>query len=392
MRDAVIVGTVRTPVGRRGGGLASTHPADLSGQVLAALAQRTGFDPADVDDVIWGCVSQVGEQSWNVARSAVLAAGWPETVPATTLDRQCGSSQQAVHFAAAAVISGQAELVVAGGVESMTRVPMGASVGDQRPFGDAVRARYDGVEGFDGDQSVPFSQGVGAEMIAARWRQSRSQLDEFSLASHARAAAAQDAGAFRSEIVAVNGASDDEGIRRDTSLAKLAGLPTPFAATGVVTAGSASQISDGAAALAVTTGDWARAHGLAPLARVHTAVVAADDPVVMLTAVLPATAKALRRAGLSLDDIGVYEVNEAFAPVPLAWLAETGGDPDRLNPRGGAIALGHPLGASGARIMTTLLQQMRDGGIRYGLQTMCEGGGMANATILELLPPPTRLR
>jgi acetyl-CoA acyltransferase len=387
MRDAVIVGAVRTPVGRRGGGLAGIHPADLSGQVLAALAQRTGFDPIDVDDVIWGCVSQVGEQSWNVARSAVLAAGWPETVPATTLDRQCGSSQQAVHFAAAAVISGQADLVVAGGVESMTRVPLGASVGDQRPFGDAVRARYDGVEGFAAGQSVPFSQGVGAEMIATRWRQSRTQLDEFSLASHARAAAAQDAGAFRPEIVAVDGVGADEGIRRDTSLAKLAGLPTPFDPAGVVTAGSASQISDGAAALAVTTGDWARAHGLAPLARIHTAVVAANDPVIMLTAVLPATAKALRRAGLSLDDIGVYEVNEAFAPVPLAWLAETGADDARLNPRGGAIALGHPLGASGARIMTTLLQQMREGRIRYGLQTMCEGGGMANATILELLSP-----
>jgi acetyl-CoA acyltransferase len=386
MRDAVIVGAVRTPVGKRGGGLADVHPVDLSGQVLAALAERAGFDPADVDDVIWGCVSQVGEQSWNVGRSAVLAAGWPERVPGTTLDRQCGSSQQAVHFAAAAVIAGQADLAVAGGVESMTRVPMGTSVGDQRPFGEAVRARYAGAGGFADGAVVPFSQGVGAEMIAARWGHSRAQLDEFSLASHVRAAAAQDAGAVDAELVPVNGLKVDEGVRRDTSLAKLAGLPTPFRPDGVVTAGSASQISDGAAALAVTTSDWARAHGLRSLARIHTAVVAADDPVIMLTAVLPATAQVLLRAGLRLDDIGVYEVNEAFAPVALAWLAETGVDPDRLNPRGGAIALGHPLGASGARIMTTLVHHMRQEQVRYGLQTMCEGGGMANATILELVP------
>jgi acetyl-CoA acyltransferase len=385
MRDAVIVGAVRTPVGRRGGGLAETHPVELSGQVLTALAERAGFEPADVDDVVWGCVSQVGEQSWNVARNGVLAAGWPESVPGTTLDRQCGSSQQAVHFAAAAVLSGQGDLVVAGGVESMTRVPMGASIGDQRPFSDAIYERYAGVEGFAYGSPAPFSQGVGAEMIAARWKQSRAQLDEFSLASHEHAAAAQDAGAFGAELVPVAGVPADEGVRRDTSLAKLAELPTPFHPDGVVTAGSASQISDGAAALAVTTSEWARAHGLRPLARIHTAVVAADDPVIMLTAVMPATATALRRAGLSIDDIGVYEVNEAFAPVPLAWLAETGADPRQLNPRGGAIALGHPLGASGARIMTTLLHQMRDGQIRYGLQTMCEGGGMANATILELL-------
>jgi acetyl-CoA acyltransferase len=274
---------------------------------------------------------------------------------------------------------------VAGGVESMTRVPMGASVGDQSPFGEAVRARYQGVDGFADGQVVPFSQGVGAEMIATRWQQSRSQLDEFSLASHARAAAAQDAGVVDAELVSVDDVRADEGVRRDTSLEKLAELPTPFDPKGVVTAGSASQISDGAAALAVTTSEWARAHGLRPLARIHTAVVAADDPVIMLTAVMPATAMALRRSGLSMDDLGVYEVNEAFAPVPLAWLAETGADPTRLNPRGGAIALGHPLGASGARIMTTLLHQMRDERIRFGLQTMCEGGGMANATILELL-------
>ena len=391
MRDAVIVGAVRTPVGRRKGALAGVHPADLSAHVLRALAERTGLDPADVDDVVWGCVSQVGEQAWNVGRSAVLAAGWPESVPGTTIDRQCGSSQQAVHFAAAAVISGQAELVVAGGVESMTRVPMGSSIEvSGLPHGDQVRERYRGVAGFAADDRIPFNQGVGAELIAQRWGLSRTRLDEFSLQSHRKAAAAQDGGAFEAEIAPVALADGgkfaaDEGIRRDSSLDRLAELPTPFKADGVVTAGSASQISDGAAALAVTTSDWARQHGLRPLARIHTAVVAADDPVVMLTAPIPATAKALRRAGLGIEEIGAYEVNEAFAPVPLAWLAETGADPARLNPRGGAIALGHPLGGSGARIMTTLLHHMRDNDLRYGLQTMCEGGGMANATVVELL-------
>jgi acetyl-CoA acyltransferase len=387
MRDAVIVGAVRTPVGRRKGGLAGIHPVDLSAHVLRALAGRAGFDPADVEDVVWGCVSQVGEQSWNVGRNVALAAGWPESVPGTTVDRQCGSSQQAVHFAAATVLSGQADLVVAGGVESMTRVTMGASVGAGAgvPYGESIRRRYAGVPGFAADDPVPFNQGVGAEMIAERWGFDRTRLDEYSLASHQRAAIAQDAGAFDAEIEPVESVKQDEGIRRDTSLARLAELPTPFRPDGVVTAGSASQISDGAAALAITTSAWAAEHGLTPLARIHTAVVAADDPVIMLTAPIPATAKALRRAGLSLSDIGVYEVNEAFAPVPLAWLAETGADPARLNPRGGAIALGHPLGGSGARIMTTLLHEMRDGAIHYGLQTMCEGGGMANATILELL-------
>jgi acetyl-CoA acyltransferase len=376
MRDAVIVGAVRTPVGRRGGGLAGVHPVDLSAHVLRSLADRAGLDPKQVDDLIWGCVSQVGEQSWNVARHAVLAAGWPESVPGTTLDRQCGSSQQALHFAAAAVLSGQADLVVAGGVESMTRVPMGSSAMGQDPHGPLLRERY-------GD--AQFNQGLGAEMMAERWGLSRSQLDEYSLASHTKAAAAQDAGAFDVEITPIADAKQDEGIRRDTSLSKLAALPTPFKPDGVVTAGSASQISDGAAALAVTSSHWAAAHGLRPLARIHTAVVAADDPVIMLTAPLPATAKALAKAGLALADIGVYEVNEAFAPVPLAWLAETGADESRLNPCGGAIALGHPLGASGARIMTTMLHHMRRENIRYGLQTMCEGGGMANATVVELL-------
>ena len=376
MRDAVIVGAVRTPVGRRKGGLAGVHPVDLAGHVLRALAERAGFDPAQVEDVAWGCVSQVGEQSWNIGRNAVLAAGWPESVPASTLDRQCGSSQQALHFAAATVIAGQADLVVAGGVESMTRVPMGSSAAGADPYGPAVRSRY-GVD--------EFNQGVGAEMVAERWGFSRRQLDEYALASHAAAARAQDAGEFDAEIEPVAGVKRDEGIRRDTSLAKLGELKTPFRADGVVTAGSASQISDGAAALAVTTSEFAAAQGLRPLARVHTAVVAADDPVIMLTAPIPATAKALRKAGLTLSDIGVYEVNEAFAPVPLAWLAETGADPARLNPRGGAIALGHPLGASGARLMTTMVHHMRQTKTRFGLQTMCEGGGMANATIVELL-------
>jgi acetyl-CoA acyltransferase len=390
MRDAVIVEAVRTPVGRRGGALAGVHPVDLSAHVLRALAERSGVDPADVDDVVWGCVSQVGDQSWNVARAAVLAAGWPESVPGTTLDRQCGSSQQALHFAAAAVLAGQCDLVVAGGVESMSRVPMGSSVAGGNAFGPQVRERYRGRAGFAADDPVPFSQGVGAEMVAERWGFSRTRLDEYALASHQKAAAAQDAGEFDAEIAPVvtsdgGKVTADEGVRRDTTLDKLAALKTPFKADGVVTAGTASQISDGAAALAVTTSGWALAHGLRPIARVHTAVVAADDPVVMLTAPMPATAKALRRAGLGIEEIGVYEVNEAFAPVPLAWLAETEADPARLNPRGGAIALGHPLGGSGARIMTTMLHHMRANDIRYGLQTMCEGGGMANATVVELL-------
>jgi len=297
-------------------------------------------------------------------------------VPGTTLDRQCGSSQQALHFAAATVIAGHNDFVVAGGVEAMTRVPMGSSGIGADPYGPAVRERY-GVDS--------FNQGVGAEMVAERWGFSRAQLDEYALASHAAAIRAQDAGEFDAEIEPIAGVKQDEGVRRDTSLERLAGLKTPFRADGVVTAGTASQISDGAAALAVTTSEWAAAHGLRPLARVHTAVIAAADPVIVLTAPMPATAKALARSGLTIADLGVYEVNEAFAPVPLAWLTETGADPARLNPRGGAIALGHPLGASGARIMTTMLHHMRQNGIRYGLQTMCEGAGMANATIVELL-------
>jgi len=384
MRDAVICAAVRTPVGKRGGGLSGVHAVDLSAAVLEALVERTGIDPGVVEDVVWGCVSQVGEQTFNIARNAVLAAGWPESVPGTTVDRQCGSSQQAVAFAAATVISGQADVVVAGGVESMSRVPMGSARGDGSaglPLGPKYLERYDGV--------FP-NQGIGAEMIAERWGLSRTQLDEFSLASHEKAAKAQADGAFDEEIVPVTTpdgtvVSADEGVRVGGSVEKLATLKTPFKEDGVISAGNASQISDGSAALLVTTSEKARELGLRPLARIHTTVMAADDPVIMLTAPIPATQKALQRSGLSLDEIGVYEVNEAFAPVPLAWVHDLGADESRLNPHGGAIAIGHPLGGSGARIMTTLLHRMTSTGTRYGLQTMCEGGGMANATILELL-------
>jgi acetyl-CoA acyltransferase len=381
VRDAVIVAAVRTPVGKRNGGLSGVHPVDLSGQVLQALAGRTGIDPAIVDDVVWGCVSEVGEQTFDIGRNAVLAAGWPESVPGVTVDRQCGSSQQSVHFAAAGVISGQYDVVVAGGVESMSRVPMGSSVAGAWPFGENFRARYDGV--------VP-NQGIGAEMIAERWNLSRTQLDEYSLASHEKAAAAQDDGRFGEQIVPVTTpdgtqVSKDEGIRRGGTVESMAGLKPAFRPDGVITAGNSSQISDGSAALLIMTSAKAAELGLNPLARIHTAVLAAADPVIMLTAPIPATAKALERSGLSIDQIGAFEVNEAFAPVPLAWLAETGADPKVLNANGGAIALGHPLGGSGARLMTTLVYHMRDNGIRYGLQTMCEGGGQANATVLELL-------
>ena len=384
MRDAVICAAVRTPVGKRGGGLSGVHAVDLSAHVLQSLVERAGIDPAVIEDVIWGCVSQVGEQTFNIARSAALAAGWPESVPGTTVDRQCGSSQQSVAFAAATVISGQADVVVAGGVEMMSRVPMGSASnpasGAGRPMGPKFAERYAGVQ---------INQGVGAEMIAERWGFSRTQLDEFSLASHEKAAKAQADGAFEEEIAPVTTpeglVSADEGIRPGGTLEKLGSLKTPFKENGVISAGNASQISDGSAALLVTTSEKARELGLTPLVRIHTTVMAGDDPVIMLTAPIPATKKLLDRSGLSIDDIGVYEVNEAFAPVPMAWLAETGADPDKLNPHGGAIALGHPLGGSGARLMTTMIHRMRNTGTRYGLQTMCEGGGMANATILELI-------
>ncbi|WP_416062147.1 thiolase family protein [Rhodococcus indonesiensis] len=376
MRDAVIVDAVRTPIGRRGGALSEIHPVNLSAHVLTALAERVGFDPGTVDDVIFGCVSQVGEQAGIVSRSAVLAAGWPVTVPATTLTRACGSSQQAVSFAVATVLSGQNDVVIAGGVEVMSRVPMGTAAKNGEHFPKEVLDRF-GVDG--------FSQGVGAEMMAEKWGLSRTVLDEFSLRSHERSAAATDAGAFTGQLAPIAGLTADEGIRRGGSVESLAKLKTVFKEDGVIHAGNSSQISDGAGALLVTTSEYAAAQGWTPMARIHTAVVAADDPVIMLTGPIPATQKALDRSGLSLDDIGAFEINEAFAPVPLAWQAETGVDDARLNPVGGAIAVGHPLGGSGAVLMTRLAHHMRDNGIRYGLQSMCEAGGMANATILELL-------
>lgn len=377
MRDAVIVDAVRTPVGKRNGSLAGTHPADLSAHVLTALAHRTGIDPSIIDDVVWGCVGQVGDQANNIGRSGVLAAGWPTSVPATTVDRQCGSSQQALHFGAAGVVSGQYDIAVVGGVESMSRVPMGSSRQSGQPFGQTVLDRF-AVE--------TFNQGIGAEMIAEKWALSRTRLDEFAVSSHEKAAAAVDSGALAAQIAALPGVlGTDEGIRRGTTVEKLSALKTSFKEDGVIHAGNASQISDGSGALLITTSEKARELGLEPIARIHTAVLAGDDPVMMLTAPIPATAKALAKAGLSIADIGAFEVNEAFAAVPLAWLAETGADPALLNPLGGAIAVGHPLGGSGAVLATRLVHHMRDNGIRYGLQTMCEGGGMANATIFELL-------
>ena len=382
-RDAVIVGAVRTAIGKRNGSLSGINAIDLSAHVLNALAVRTGIDPAAVDDVIWGCVEQVGEQSVNVGRNAVLSAGWPETVPATTIDRQCGSSQQSVHFAAAGLIAGQYEVAIAGGVEMLSRMPIGANAAPEygQPFTESLRARYGVAE---------FNQGMGAELMADRWKLSRTRLDEFSLASHEKAATAIDEGRFTDEIAPFafpDGTvfDTDEGVRRGTTIEKMATLKPAFKPDGVIHAGNSSQISDGAAALLLTTSENASRLGLTPLARVHTAVLAGADPVMMLSAPIPATKRALERSALDIADIGAFEVNEAFAPVPLAWLAETGADEKALNPNGGAIALGHPLGSTGARLMTTLVHHMRRNDIRYGLQTMCEGGGLANATILELM-------
>ncbi|EHB58762.1 acetyl-CoA acetyltransferase [Mycolicibacterium rhodesiae JS60] len=379
-RDAVIVEAVRTPIGKRNGVLSGVHPVDLSAHVLNVLVERTGVNPAVVEDVVWGCGSQVGEQSMDIARTAVLAAGWPDHIPGVTIDRQCGSSQQAVHFATAGLLAGHYDAVVAGGVESMTRVVMGSSRLDADPYGPRFRARF---------PEVPH-QGKGAELIAARWQLSRTDLDELSLQSHQRAIAAQSSGYFDDEIAAVSlpdgGIADrDEGMRPDTTLEKLAALKPAFGAEGIITAGNSSQISDGAAALLMMTSERAAQLGLKPLARIHAAAVVGDDPVLMLTAPIPATALVLKKAGLRIDDIGAFEVNEAFAPIPLAWAAEFGPDMKLVNPNGGAIALGHPIGGSGARIMTSLIHHLRHNGIRYGLQTMCEGGGQANATIVEAL-------
>ena len=380
MRDAVIVAAVRTPVGKRGGGLAAVHPVDLSALVLTEIARRTGLDPALVDDVIWGCVSQIGDQSSNIARFAVLAADWPESIPGTTVNRACGSSQQAVDFAAHAVMCGAMDIVVAGGVESMSRVPLGVTRTVGMPYGPAVLARYD---------DFSFNQGISAELIAEKWGLSRTGLDTFAVRSHALAAAAVDSGAFDAQLLPVpagdHEVTADEGVRRDSSVERLAQLKPSFKEDGVIHAGNASQISDGAAALLVTTPERARSLGLTPIARYHSGSVVGADPVLMLIGPIAATEKLLARSGVALSEIGTFEVNEAFAPVPLAWLAETGADPERLNPLGGAIALGHPLGATGAILMTRMVHHLRDRGIRYGLQTMCEGGGTANATLVELV-------
>ena len=381
MRETVIVEAVRTPVGKRNGGLSTMHAADLSAVVLRELVDRTGIDPALVDDVVWGGVSQVGDQSSNIGRYSVLAAGWPETIPGTTINRACGSSQQALDFAVQAVMSGQQDVVVAGGVEVMSRVPLGAARATGMPYGPKVLERYG---------NFSFNQGLSAEMIAQKWGFSRTRLDEYSALSHERAATAQDNGAFDVQIVPVFPdtavvVAVDEGVRRGTSVEKLAALKPAFADDGVIHAGNSSQISDGAAALLVTTADKAYELDLTPMVRYRAGAVTGADPVLMLTGPIPATEKVLRKAGVPLADVGVFEVNEAFAPVPLAWLAETGADLDRLNPLGGAIALGHPLGASGAVLMTRMIHHMRDNGIRYGLQTMCEGGGTANATLVELV-------
>ncbi|MFE3826846.1 acetyl-CoA C-acetyltransferase [Streptomyces sp. NPDC059092] len=382
MSEAFIVAAVRTPVGRRKGALSDVHPADLGAHVLRALLARGGVDPGEVDDVFLGCVSQIGAQSGNLARTAWLSAGLPQHVPGTTVDRQCGSSQQAVHFAAQAVGSGAADLVVAAGVEVMSLVPLAspAYVGEQAGLGTPFGG--DGWREHFGYQEV--SQFHGAELIAEKWAVSRKDMERFALTSHRRALAAQAHGVFDDEIVPSFGLTRDEGPRVDTTAEKMAGLK-PLTAGGRLTAAVSSQISDGAAALLIASEEAVRRHGLTPLARVHAMAVVGSDPIRMLTGPIPATEKVLDRAGLSLDRIDLVEINEAFASVVLAWQKETGADPEKVNAFGGAIALGHPLGATGARLMTTLVHQLRRTGGRYGLQTMCEGGGMANATVLERL-------
>jgi len=383
MREAVIVDAIRTPVGRRDGALKGWHPVDLLGHVLKTIVQKNRLDPALIDDVIAGCVGQAGEQAWNVGRNAVLAAGFPESVPGTTIDRQCGSSQQAAHFAAQGVMAGTYEIAIACGVECMTRVPLGSSgAGPGKPFGPEVMRRYN---------NVAFNQGISAEMIAERWQISRAELDAFSLESHRRAARASDEGRFCNEITPIAVETDngpiqmtrDEGIRANTTLEKMATLKTAFKPDGVITAANSSQISDGAAAVLIMERATAERLGMRPLARFVAFALAANDPVIMLTAPIPATRKILDRAGLSIGDIDFIEINEAFACVVLAWQRETGADLSKVNVNGGAVALGHPLGATGAKLMTTLVHELQRSGGRYGLQTMCEGGGMANATLIE---------
>ena len=384
IRQAVIVDAVRTPMGKRDGMLRNWHPVDLLAHTLSGLVQRNRLNPELIDDVITGCVMQAGEQAANIGRNAVLAAGFPESVPGTTVDRQCGSSQQAVHFAAQGVLAGSYDIVIACGVESMTRVPMGSSAknGPGKPFGPAVMKRYNNVQ---------FNQGLSAEMLAARWKLERRSLDEFSLESHRRAARATEQGWFCREILPTTAetaqgtvqASRDEGIRADTTLEKMASLKPVFKEDGCITAANSSQITDGAAAVLIMERSTAEKLGLRPMARFVSFALAGDDPVMMLTAPIPATRRILERSGMSLGDMDRIEINEAFASVVLAWQAETKADLSRVNVNGGAIALGHPLGASGARLMTTLVHELERSGGGFGLQTMCEGGGMANATIIE---------
>ena len=397
MPNAVIVDAVRTAGGKRNGKLSGWHPADLAAEVLSALVERNSLDPALVEDVIMGCVMQAGAQSVNVGRNAVLAAGWPEEVPATTIDRQCGSSQQSAHFAAQAVMSGAHDIVVAAGVEVMSQVPMGASIGDGKfgfPFGPRVNERYADVGGL-----VP--QGISAELIADKWGLSREDLDTFAAESQARAARATAEGRFENEIVPVRSlhrdketgavsesdelVTADEGIREGTTLETLGNLKPAFKPDGKVTAGNSSQITDGASAVLVMSEDKAAELGLRARARFHTFALAGVDPVTMLTGPIPSTAKVLEKSGLSVADIDLFEVNEAFASVVLAWEKETGADMSKVNVNGGAIALGHPLGCSGTKLLATLVNELERTGGRYGLQTMCEGGGMANATIIERL-------
>jgi acetyl-CoA C-acetyltransferase len=375
MPEAFIIDAVRTPVGRRGGGLATAHPADLGAHVIADLLARTHADPLAVDDVVFGCVDTVGPQAGDIARTAWLAAGLPEAVPGVTVDRQCGSSQQAVHFAAQAVLSGTADLVVAGGVQNMSMVPIGAAMGPEGPFTNSQgwRARYGAEE---------ISQFRAADLIADKWGLGRPEMERYALASHQRAVRAIDGGAFRAEIAPYGGISEDEGPRRDTTLDKMAALK-PLRDGGRITAALSSQIADGAAALLIASERALDQHGLTPKARITHLSARGDDPVLMLTAPIAATAYALHKAGLSLDEIDLIEINEAFASVVLAWQRETGADPARVNVCGGAIALGHPLGATGARLLTTLVHSLDRTGGRRGLLTMCEGGGQANVTIIE---------
>ncbi|MCR2802145.1 acetyl-CoA C-acyltransferase [Microbacterium sp. zg-Y818] len=388
MATAVIVDVVRTPSGRGkpGGALSGVHPVDLAADVLTALLERNGMESGQIDDVLLGCVSQVGEQSGNIARQAVLAAGFDETVPASTVDRQCGSSQQAAHFAAQGIIAGAYDIVIAGGVESMSRVPLGAAAAGGSPFSPRLHARY--------PQGL-VNQGVSAELIAAKWNLSRDELDGYAAASHARAARAAAESRFASQLLPVGDVVADETVRGGTTVEALAGLKPAFRTDAYasrfpdldwkITPGNSSPLTDGASAALIMSEQRAVALGLTPRARFHSFAVVGDDPLMMLTGPIPATARILERSGLGIDDLDVYEVNEAFASVPLAWAAETGADPAKLNPWGGAIALGHALGSSGTRLLATMLAHLEATGGRYGLQTMCEGGGMANATIIERL-------